>query len=366
MLDGWFVVDSITYDGPDLIAIELRFEQYCDGNMAALNGAIRWDASDMTAPPGPVVPVPDGLWEPPAASLPANANYLFVAAQNENFLYTQADSRFAIDGYVDGMEVDVYGDDYSGVEFRIMSSIDTMIEGYYGNLQEFPLQNPTTGGLSWSGQGFGCNRIGWWLAIDSLTYNGPDLVAAELRFGERCDGGGAALNGAIRWDVNDPTMPPGPVSPPPGGLWEPSPGVTPGTGNYIYLESDDGDYIGRGLDYLYTPEDTQITVSEEGGMLDVRTDGAENWGANFRTMNTLNQFEVGYYGDLQRFPFHNETKGGLDWSGEGRGCNSLAGWFVVDSVTYAGADLESISLRFEQHCEGRTAALRGEIYWTRD
>ena len=81
-------------------------------------------------------------------------------------------------------------------------------------------------------------------------------------------------------------------------------------------------------------------------------------------MNVLDQFEVGYYGDLQKHPVHNQTKGGLDWSGEGRSCNRLSGWFVVDSVSYVGSTLESISLRFEQRCRERDPALRGEVHWT--
>jgi len=56
---------------------------------------------------------------------------------------------------------------------------------------------------------------------------------------------------------------------------------------------------------------------------------------------------------------------GIDWSGDGRGCNTIAGWFVVDSVTYSAGSLASIDLRFEQHCEGVPAALHGAIHWIR-
>ena len=41
-------------------------------------------------------------------------------------------------------------------------------------------------------------------------------------------------------------------------------------------------------------------------------------------MSTLGQLQRGYYADLRRYPFHNPAKGGLDWFGEGRGCNTLA------------------------------------------
>ena len=71
------------------------------------------------------------------------------------------------------------------------------------------------------------------------------------------------------------------------------------------------------------------------------------------------QLLPGYYGNLERYPFHNPAHGGLSWSGQGRGCNTLTGWFVVDSVAYNSGILSAIDLRFEQHCEGGTAALHG-------
>ena len=71
--------------------------------------------------------------------------------------------------------------------------------------------------------------------------------------------------------------------------------------------------------------------------------------------------------DLQRYPFHNVTKGGLNWSGDGRGCNRLTGWFVIDRVTYSDSTLTAIDLRFEQRCDDRLPygdlepALRGPM-----
>ena len=78
----------------------------------------------------------------------------------------------------------------------------------------------------------------------------------------------------------------------------------------------------------------------------------------------LSQLQPGYYGSLQRYPFHNPARGGLSWSGQGRGCNMLSGWFVVDAVSYVGGTLKAIDLRFEQACEGFMPPLRGQIHWT--
>ena len=59
--------------------------------------------------------------------------------------------------------------------------------------------------------------------------------------------------------------------------------------------------------------------------------------------------------------------GGLSWYGQGRGCNTLTGGFGGHGVTYSGATLTSIYVRFEQHCEEgrrgapRTGALAGAL-----
>ena len=174
-------------------------------------------------------------------------------------------------------------------------------------------------------------------------------------------GGGGGGNG----DGGNPQAGPQPQNPPPDGLWMPALGVTPETGNYIYLESEAGDYIGQGGVYTYTGSNSIISVNTpEGNRIWISVQGDESWSGDFQAMDNLTHLQAGYYGDLQRWPFHNPTEGGLDWGGEGRGCNNLGGWFVVDNVTYSGNTVTAIDLRFEQHCENFTPALRGQIHWS--
>jgi hypothetical protein len=155
----------------------------------------------------------------------------------------------------------------------------------------------------------------------------------------------------------------GPVNPPPAGLWQPAPGSTPTIGNYVYLVSDVGDSIGLGQTYTYTPATAVLTVSETGGHLSVNVNGNTWWYGNFKSMNTLTQLQPGFYPGLQRYPFNNPVLGGIDWSGDGRGCNTEKGWFAIDSVTYVSGALTAFDLRFEQNCEGGTTALHGAIHW---
>ncbi|MFO1394010.1 MAG: hypothetical protein U1F09_09650 [Steroidobacteraceae bacterium] len=367
-LTGWFVVDRVTYSGTAMVSIDLRFEQHCEGAGPALRGALHWDSGDTTTPPGPTAP-PAGLWQPAAGTTPASGNYVYLQSQpgdyiglGRNYLYTQSDAVLYTTLTGATLGVSVNGDQLWMGSFEPMSSLSRLEVGYYGSLQRYPFSNPARGGLDWSGDGRGCNKLSGWFVVDAITYNGGTLQSVDLRFEQHCEGAGPALHGKIHWDVSDTTTPPGPTAPPPN-LWEPPSGSTPSSGNYIYLESDAGDYVGAGSQYLYTQADAILSVSSRGGYFSIGVNGDESWSGAFETMYTLDRLEPGYYGNVGRQSFQNPARGGLSWSGEGRGCNKLTGWFVVDSVTYTGSTLTSIDLRFEQRCEGMASALRGRIHW---
>jgi uncharacterized repeat protein (TIGR01451 family) len=371
-LRGWFVVDSISYSNGELAAVELRFEQRCEGGSAALRGKIRVVANDTTSPPGPVEPPPAGLWSPAPGATPDSGNYVYLQSDFGDYIggggtytYTGASAQLNVTAAGGLLQVSVTGDqDWDG-QFQAMLGLAQLQPGYYGDLRRYPFHNPVKGGLSWSGEGRGCNTLRGWFVVDSISYSNGELAAVELRFEQRCEGGAAALRGKIRVVANDTASPPGPVVPPPSGLWSPAPGATPDSGNYVYLQSDAGDYIGGGRTYTYTGSNATFSLDAIGSRVSVVLSGNESWIGEFQGMTGIARLQPGYYGDLQRYPFHNPVKGGLSWSGEGRGCNSLRGWFVVDSVSYDVGGLASITLRFQQNCEGRAPALRGKISWSR-
>ena len=366
-LSGWFVVDSVTYDSSTLTSIDLRFEQHCEGGGPALNGEIHWDVNDTTSPPGPIVPVPAGLWEPALGVTPAKGNYVYLESEPGDFvgiggtyLYTQTDSRFTVYDPDAGLLIYIAGEEDWGGNFEAMDSRSRLEVGYYGDLHS---NNPAQGELDWSGEGRGCNQQAGWFAVDSVTYDGDTLTAIDLRFEQHCEDAAPALYGEIHWDVNDTTTPPGPVVPAPAGLWAPAPGITPATASYVYMESEPGDYVGQGRDYLYTQADSRFRVLPTDTGVVFSIDGDENWGGGFHPMYSLSRLEIGYYADVDG---SNPAKGAVDWFGEGRGCNTMTGWLVVDSVTYDGDTLTAIELRFAHHCEGGAPALYGEIHWDVD
>lgn len=358
---GTITINSVRYDAGQLSAIDLDFEQHCERNPPALRGHVVWVAGDPTPPPAPQTP-PPGLWTPSVA-LPASGTYVYIEGDSGDFislgrhaLYTNANAVLSIGVGGNRASVRVAGDQNWSADFQGMTTLADLQPGYYGNLIRYPFHNPALGGLSWSGEGRGCNTLTGWFVVDGMTYRNGFLATLDLRFEQHCEGTAAALHGKIHWEVDDATRPPGPVNPPPAGLWTPPAAALPASGNYAYLASDPGDFVGLGQSAAYGG----INVVLYGARAYVTGGG---WTGDFQAMNTLQQLQPGYYGDLERFPFHNAAKGGLDWSGQGRGCNTLKGWFVVDKITYVGTALAAIDIRFEQHCEEGASALRGAIHW---
>src|SRR5438105_578317 len=215
--------------------------------------------------------------------------------------------------------------------------------------------------MDWYGEGRGCGALTGTLTIEDVLYASGSLASLDMHFTQLCTGAAGALHGTVHWKAGDPTKIPGPVNPIPSNLWRPTISL-PSTGNYVYLASEAGDAVGGGGTYLYTSANSTINVSANGRHVAVVVNSYD-WSGDFQGMISLELLQAGYYANLERYPFNNPARGGLDWNGMGRGCNTLTGWFAVDAVTYTGVTLTSIDLRFEQHCDGQTAALHGAIHW---
>lgn len=166
---------------------------------------------------------------------------------------------------------------------------------------------------------------------------------------------------------HDPTQPPGPVLPVPAALWKPAADTTPSSGTYLYMQSLPGDFVGAGQTTLFTPASAPFVVTPRDRGLDIEVGNLlTGWRGHLEPMSRRQRLEPGYDPALKQYPVpYNPARGGLSWSGLGRGCNELTGWFVVDAVSYTGNTLTSLQARFEQYCDGSPSPLRGEIRWSR-
>jgi hypothetical protein len=137
--------------------------------------------------------------------------------------------------------------------------------------------------------------------------------------------------------------------------------------NLLYLDSDAGDFIGKGQELIYTVDHAEFTADlnynniNRGVRVRVQGDSINDyWGLNFDAPGDT-PLTPGIYEGALRFPV-NAAAAGLSVSGQGRGCNELSGIFEVMEVTYTpGGEVESFAASFEQHCEFKTEALRGMV-----
>lgn len=139
--------------------------------------------------------------------------------------------------------------------------------------------------------------------------------------------------------------------------------ATPGhTG--LSMRSEQGDYIGGGGTYDYTPANATISANGGPGGFALGIDSGGSWWTAQLEPAAGDVLEAGRtYTGATRAAF---TSGvGMDVSGSGRGCNTLTGTFhVIEAVFKDGTGpVERFAATFEQHCEGGPAALYGWVSW---
>jgi hypothetical protein len=106
--------------------------------------------------------------------------------------------------------------------------------------------------------------------------------------------------------------------------------------------------------------DAQVIGNNTGVIISFRTPTLDHFWTLFLVAPNGAPLTPGSYANAMRSA--EGTSPGLDVFGDGRGCNMLTGSFQVLQVTFGPANtLVSFNAIFEQHCEGITPALRGEI-----
>jgi hypothetical protein len=149
------------------------------------------------------------------------------------------------------------------------------------------------------------------------------------------------------------------VTLPPGSI------AVPSSGTFLYMNSEPGDYIGQGIEQLYTSDDSTIrgSLPQGGGYFSasvIQGNYDHWWYVDIAAPPGEPLVEGSYTGAL-RYPF-NDGAPGLSVSGDGRGCNTLTGQFDVNEISYASTgELLVFDATFEQHCEGADPALYGRI-----
>jgi hypothetical protein len=127
--------------------------------------------------------------------------------------------------------------------------------------------------------------------------------------------------------------------------------------SYLRVVSSKGDYIGQGKSYSYGGEDLTVRTNHRGVMINVGNLGG--WMLQFGGPG--NRFlDVGEYDGAKRFPFSGEAPG-IEFMGNGRACNMIAGKFVVWEIEVKGTQVVRLAIDFIQRCEEKGPPLYGSL-----
>ena len=134
-------------------------------------------------------------------------------------------------------------------------------------------------------------------------------------------------------------------------------------GIVVTMFSDPGDYIGAGLRQEFDKTNASFGGTVSTGGINLSVSGGTSglsWSVVIDPPPGAS-FHVGYYAKVQRAPFREAGYAGLDISGDGRGCNTDSGAIDVRDMAVSGSTITRLDLLYEQHCEGGTPALFGEV-----
>lgn len=136
----------------------------------------------------------------------------------------------------------------------------------------------------------------------------------------------------------------------------------------LILNSQTGDYIGGGQSFEYDTADGSFSVTSLfGGGIQVSFSSPSHWWYLEFAPPAGKPLKAAIYEGATRSAFKSPETPGLDVYGDGRGCNTLTGRFLISELEIgAGNTVTRFAADFEQHCEGGPAALFGSIRYQSD
>jgi Abnormal spindle-like microcephaly-assoc'd, ASPM-SPD-2-Hydin len=325
---GRFVVDSISLDADGIpLAFSAQYEFHCEGFAPAITGAINY-----TPPPPRVLPDPA---TPGTAQLFGEAGNWIVGEQVVNLTATQVQNpyntllRFELTSSTQNFTLSIAPP--TGQPWAV---------GTYESARSYAPGHPN---LDLSGEGRGCETYGRFV-VDKVELYADGLPRAfDARFEAHCGTSLPAVVGAISYAPAPNRVLPAPTS----------------AGTAV-LNGDAGDYVLQGQSLSMTVVKNPFQYGDGSFMLTL-TGAGQSYSLNLAPPPGQ-PWALGTYERAQRSIVRSPGRPGMDLYGEGRGCNTVSGRFVVDKLTLdaTGVPLQ-LSVQFELHCEGLPRAVVGSI-----
>lgn len=123
-----------------------------------------------------------------------------------------------------------------------------------------------------------------------------------------------------------------------------------------------GDYIGGGTTQTYVPPEASISASGSAGTVSIYVSDPSHWWYLDFASPTNRTLKKGKYPDAARYPFNSPLGAGMSVSGDGRGCNTLKGWFkVLQYELDEFGSVAKLAIDFLQNCEVSGPPLYGTV-----
>jgi len=125
------------------------------------------------------------------------------------------------------------------------------------------------------------------------------------------------------------------------------------------MDSQPGDYVGQGQTITLTSSDATISATGDATGIDMTAYGAHSLeavlapptGGALTAGTTYTTTKVG-----------DATNAAMDVGGDARGCSTSTGTMTVHQISVdGGGQIDALAVTYEQHCDGGTPALFGEL-----
>jgi hypothetical protein len=127
----------------------------------------------------------------------------------------------------------------------------------------------------------------------------------------------------------------------------------------------DGDWVGGGVQRRFDSTNASISIGGTAAYMSIGVAGGtagDSYTLEFAAPPGKVLLAGGVYVNAQRAPFREAGRPGIDIHGSGRGCNTITGLFEVKDIVVApNGTVTGAWIVYEQHCEGGSAALWGEV-----
>jgi serine/threonine protein kinase len=135
--------------------------------------------------------------------------------------------------------------------------------------------------------------------------------------------------------------------------------------SYLVFNSSEGDYIGKGLDWIFTSDESRFTAnSGSKRYLNLGVDGKDKWFHLTLSIPDNIVFQPGTYANAgYKSGGNSNAYPSLSFSGDGRGCTVGDASFTINGIQYSemSNELLYLDVSFRQRCESTSATLLGRL-----